>query len=128
VLDEPGTKEARAFYRTATWIVSSRLLVTEASAALGRARRTGRLTKRLSTAAFAEMRELLAAVVPIELTPSLADTAATMADAHSLRAYDAVHLATYGTIDGEDSVLVANDGSLLNAARTLGYAVAVPGG
>jgi uncharacterized protein len=127
VLNEPGTEEARGLYRTATWVVSSRLLVPEASAALGRARRTGRLAGRFSAAASTEMRAFLAAVVPIELTPSLADTAASMADAHGFRAYDAVHLATYGTIDAEDSVLVANDGNLLNAARTLGFAVAAPG-
>jgi hypothetical protein len=128
VLNEPGTEDARGLYRTATWIVSSRLLVPEASAALARARRTGRLARRFSAVASTEMREFLAGVVPIELTATLADVAAAMADAHGLRAYDAVHLATYGTIDAEDSVLVASDGNLLNAAQRLGYTVAVPSG
>ena len=127
MLDEPGAAEARGLFRTATWIVSSRLLIPEASAALGRARRMGRLSGRFSATASDAIQEFLAGVVPVELTPSLADTAAALAEAHGLRAYDAVHLATYGAIDAEDSVLVASDGSLLNAARALGYAVAVPG-
>jgi predicted nucleic acid-binding protein len=127
MLDEPGSDEARGLHRTATWIVSSRLLVPEVSAALGRARRTGRLVGRSWTAALAELRELIGELVPIEVTPGLAAAAADVAIAHDLRAYGAVHLATYASVDEDDSILVTTDGELLRAARVIGYTVAVPG-
>lgn len=127
MLDEPGSDEARELHRAATLIVSSRLLAPEASAALGRARRTGRLVGRAWTAAITGLRELVDGIVPIEVTPSLAEAAAEAALRHDLRAYDAVHLATYARVDGDASVLVTTDGDLLRAARAMSYAVAVPG-
>lgn len=127
LLDEPGSDEARGLHHAATLIVSSRLLIPESSAALGRARRMGRLVGRSWATALAELRELVGEVVPIEVTPSLADAAADAAVQHDLRAYDAVHLATYAEVDDDASVLVTTDGDLLRAARAMRYTVAVPG-
>ena len=46
----------------------------------------------------------------------------------TLRGYDAVHLASFERVEVGESVLVAADGHLVRAARTIGHAVAVPGG
>ena len=75
---------------------------------------------------LAHARELLQEVEPIEVDATLAATAGELAQAHGLRAYDAVHLASYELVDAESSVLVAADGDLVRAARSLGHAVAVP--
>jgi hypothetical protein len=127
LIPEQGTDEARRLYAAATQVFSSRLLVPEASAALARARRTGRLTARASSSALAASRALLRAVSPLEVVPAIADAAARLAEAHGLRAYDAVHLASYQRMESATSVLVAADGELVRAAVRLGHALAVPG-
>lgn len=107
--------------------MSSRLLVPEASSALARARRTGRLAARASAAARAGARALLRDVEHLEVVPAIADAAAELAEIHGLRAYDAVHLASYQPVETRTSVLVAADGDLIRVAKAIGHAVAVPG-
>jgi len=126
---ERGSIEARELYALALArrVRSSRLLVPEAFAALGRARRTGRLSSRGAARALAGTRTLLAEIEPIELDAALADHAGELATEHGLRGYDAVHLASYELIETDTSVLVAADGELVRAAKTIGHAVAVPG-
>lgn len=128
VIPEDGSLEARALYNSSTGVFSSRLLLPEACAAVGRAHRTGRLTDRASSAALAELRDLLEGVVAIEVTAGVADDASRIAAAHGLRGYDAVHLASYLRLGAEMAVLVAADGEVVQAASSLGLAVAVPGG
>jgi len=127
VVPEPGSDEALELFAAATRVVSSRLLVPEAFAALARARRMGRLGPRTATFALAGTRTLLAEVDPIELDATLADRAGELATARGLRGYDAVHLASYELMEAENSVLVAADGDLARAAKTIGHAVAVLG-
>ena len=127
LIPEQGSDEARRLYAAATQVFSSRLLVPEASAALARARRMGRLTARASDSALAASRALLEGVSPLEVIPAVADAAARLAEAYALRAYDAVHLASYRRMESATSVLVAADGDLVHAAKTVGHAVAVPG-
>lgn len=99
----------------------------EAFAALERARRMGRLGPRGAAVAVAGTRSLLDQVEPIELDSALADRAGELATEHGLRGYDAVHLASYGTIETRQSVFVAADSDLARAAKSLGHAVAIPG-
>ncbi len=99
----------------------------EASAAIARAERMGRLAEHASSSVLETTRQLLANLYPIEVAPELADEAADLARRHGLRAYDAVHLASYQRVESPTSVLIAADGDLVRAARTLGHAVAVPG-
>jgi predicted nucleic acid-binding protein len=63
----------------------------------------------------------------LELTEALARHAGDLAEAHSLRAYDAVHLASVDVVADADTVLVSADGELLVAARALGIATAAVG-
>jgi uncharacterized protein len=127
LLPEPGADESRDIYLAATRIFSSRLLVPEVSAALARARRTGRLSARSATAARRLGHALLEEVVPVDVDERLADRAWDLAGAYALRGYDAVHLASFERVEAGESILVAADGALARAARGLGHAVAVPG-
>jgi hypothetical protein len=126
LLREHGSDTSREIFFTATRIFSSRLLVPEASAALGRATRAGRLGMRSATKARDVARSLLAQVVPVEVDAELADRAWDLASMYALRGYDAVHLASFERVESEHSVLVASDGDLSRAALSLGHAVAVP--
>jgi predicted nucleic acid-binding protein len=66
-------------------------------------------------------------VVPLELTPTVAADASRIAVEHGLRAYDAVHFASFERLSADGATLVASDGELVRAARAVGYSVAVPG-
>lgn len=127
MVPERGSDTARALYASATQIFSSRLLVPELSSALARARRLERLTSRAADSAHAFGLDLLESVVLLEIAPSVADAASRLAWSRGLRAYDAVHLASYERLATDTSVLVAADGDLVRAASAAGYAVAVPG-
>lgn len=87
----------------------------------------GRLAARAIPALLASAQSLLGTIAPIELTPAIAQQAAELARSHGLRAYDAVHLASYLRAESPSSVLVAADGDLARAACGLGCTVAVPG-
>lgn len=113
---------------TATLIQSSWLLVPEANAALARARRDRRLSPGGAARALDVLRRLLAEVEALELNQNLAERAGDFAATLGLRGSDAVHLASYELIEGEESILVSADGDLAHAALSLGHAVAVPGG
>jgi predicted nucleic acid-binding protein len=126
LLREPGADQSREIFFTATKVFSSRLLVPEASAALGRATRTGRLGTRSAAKARDLARSLLEEVTPVEVSAAIADRAWDLASMFALRGYDAVHLASYERAESEHSVLVASDGDLIRAARALGHAVAIP--
>ncbi|MBA3381108.1 MAG: type II toxin-antitoxin system VapC family toxin [Actinobacteria bacterium] len=127
MLDERGADEARELYRSSAWIQSSRLLVPEVRAAIARARRMGRLRERAAERALLEATTLLAEVEPVEVDGVVASQAGELADAHALRAYDAVHLASYGRVESPTSVFVAADGELVRAAISVGHDVAVLG-
>jgi uncharacterized protein len=125
---EPGRDESRDIFLSATRVFSSRLLVGEASAALARARRGGRLSRRSAGQARILARSLLEDVVFVEVDEDLADRAWDVASMFALRGCDAVHLASFERVEAGESVLVAADGALADAGRSIGYAVAVPGG
>lgn len=127
VIPEEGSDEARRLFVAATQVLSSRLLVPESSAALTRALRMGRLAGRAIDPALTKVQTLLRGIVPLEVAPTIAENAARLARALDLRAYDAVHLASYQRVRSATSVLVAADGELVQAASSLGYATAVPG-
>lgn len=107
-------------------IQSSWLLIPEAHAALARARRDRRLSPAGAARALDVLSGLLAEVEALELDEGLAERAGELATTLGLRGSDAVHLASYERVESEDSMLVAADGALAQAALSLGHAVAVP--
>ncbi len=71
-----------------------------------------------------ELDGLLEQLDLVEIDEPLVRAAADLADAHGLRAYDAVHLAGAVTLGFDDIVLVAGDHTLLAAAHDAGLATA----
>lgn len=122
VIDEPGTDEARAAWRDASRKVSSRLLYVESRAAVARAARSGRTTRRRAISARNVIDDLWQEVTRVDPAEQLIQRAAELSDRHGLRAYDAVHLASCESVGDDDVVLVAADGNLLSAARSHGLA------
>jgi predicted nucleic acid-binding protein len=126
VLPEPGADESRDIFASARRLYSSRLLIPETSAALSRAARAGRLTSQSAVAARRLARTLFGDFELVEVDENLADRAWDLASIFTLRGYDAVHLASLEAIEVHEIVLVASDGTLADAARRNGHAVAVP--
>ena len=121
-VDEPGSTEAEATWDAADRRLSTRLLYVEARAALGAAVRERRLPAR----ALGEMRARLElfwdALDPIEADAFLVSRAGDLAEEHSLRGYDAVHLAAAEAVVDDETWFVAADRKLLEAAQTQGLA------
>ena len=124
VVDEPGTDVAGRMWDGADRLVSSRLARVEARAALAQAARVGRLTSRQLLAAKRELDGLLDQLDVVDIDDELVRSAAELAEAHALRAYDAVHLAAAARLAADDVVVVAGDRALLAGARTMGLAIA----
>ena len=121
---EPGSAAAGELWDQALRVVSVRLTRVEARAALGQAVRGGRLTRATARRLVDELDGLLAQLDLVEIDEIFVRTAADLADAHGLRAYDAVHLAGALAVGADDVVLVAGDHTLLGAAHDAGLATA----
>jgi predicted nucleic acid-binding protein len=127
MLREPGTAGARRLWKAAVVRVTSRLAYVEASAALGRARRTGRLTESQWEAAAAFLDRLWAHLDVVNVVDEVVREAAVLAWRCNLRGYDAVHCASARRFAGDEVVVVSADRHLLAACRELGMATADPG-
>jgi predicted nucleic acid-binding protein len=124
IVPERGASEVAETWLRANRRASSRLLYPEARAAVARAERMGRVLPQHLAASRRRLEALWTAVDRVELTEELALRAGDLADAHGLRAYDAVHLASLEQVGDSETVLVSADVELLEAARSLGFAVA----
>ena len=124
VVHEQGSAEVATVWQNADRRISSVVLYPEARAAIGRARRMGRLRRHSLSSARRQIEALWAVVDHFELSEPLARLAGELAEHHGLRAYDAVHLASAVAAADAELVLVAADGDLLAAARRLGLATA----
>ena len=123
-MEESGSAETAFLWDTATFRASSLLLYPEARAALGAAKRAGRI----STADCVEVRgaleRLWRLMDRVQVGNELARRAGDLAEAYSLRSYDAIHLACAETIAAEDLVVVSADRALTSAAQRLGLSTA----
>ena len=63
----------------------------------------------------------------LELTEPLARRAGALAEAHALRGYDAIHLASAEAVLDAGSVMVVADARLAEAAAAIGLEALVPG-
>lgn len=105
-VDESGRDEFLQILAGARTVTTSRLSYVETRAAFARAAREKRLsaTDVRSTGKALDQRWSQLAIV--ELDDTLVREAASLADAHPLRASDAVHLASALSIAGEDPAMV----------------------
>lgn len=123
LIAEPSSDTCRRVWRDADRLVSSRLTVVEAGAALAMAQRQRRITADEERGAWANFLRIWPDVDVVELTAELAITAAGLATSLALRGYDAVHCAAAAQLRDPDLVAVAGDVRLLDAWRSLGVAV-----
>lgn len=121
---EDGSARAAALWDGADRVVSARLVYPEGRAALAQAHRLGRLTARRLRAAVDELDARYEELDIVEIDDDLARHAGLLAELHSLRCYDAVHLAAADRIRDPDLVVVAGDGALLAAATAAGMTIA----
>lgn len=127
LIDEPGSHAARRIWDGASRIVGVVLVYPEARAALAQARRVGRLTTAQLRNAVDTLDERYLQLDVVNFDEGLARHAGELAEAHGLRAYDAVHLAAAHRVADADLVLVAGDRALLVAAEAVGMTVAAIG-
>lgn len=106
--------------------VGSRLAYPEARAALAAAARAGRIEPAGLRQAVADLEAACAAMQLVGVDAELARTAGELAEAHALRGYDAVHLATALSVAEPELVMVTWDAELAGAALAAGRSVAPP--
>jgi uncharacterized protein len=120
LVEEPSTPACRRLWDDADEVVSVRLGYAEAAAAAAQARRLARITRRTQRAALARLDQLWPQIQIVEVDQTLVQRAATVADAHQLRGYDAVHCASAELVNDQSLVAGSGDAQLLTAWRQLG--------
>ena len=123
LLDEVGSTTAREVWTEAERTACATIAYAEARAALARAVRVGRLAASDLQGAVDELESIYDQLGRIDVDESLVRRAGQLAHDHFLRGYDAVHLAAVESINDDQTVLVAGDGDLLEAAQAIGVAV-----
>ena len=126
MFDEPGSELAAELWDRAASVVSSQLIYPEARAAAAAAHRRRRITSTTLRRAVDRIDELCTELDVIGLDPDLAHSAGDLAEAHGLRGYDAVHLATALSVESDSMLLATWDGDLAHAAVAAGCSVSPP--
>jgi predicted nucleic acid-binding protein len=126
VFDEPGSELAAELWDRAESVVSSQLIYPEARAAAAAAHRRRRITSTTLRRAVDRIDELCTELDVIGLDPDLAHSAGDLAEAHGLRGYDAVHLATALSVESDSMLLATWDGDLARGAVAAGCSVSPP--
>jgi uncharacterized protein len=124
LVDEPGTEEAQRAYADAAGVRTTAVAHVEATAALARMRKGERLTAAQFRRALDDLEKIWRGLYVHAVSEALLAEAAESARVHSLRAYDAVHLA--GAISfaaGEELEFACWDRELREAARVQGFAL-----
>lgn len=129
VMIEEGSDRADALWDASDLLVTSRISYAEARAALAAGRRSGRLTRKGMADAKSALDGRFEEFDHVEVTPHLVRAAGDMAEEHSLRAYDAIHLASALSLEAPELTLVTWDGDLAIACKRVGFDLAgiVPG-
>ena len=126
MFDEPGSELAAELWDRAESVVSSQLVYPEARGAAAAAYRRRRITSTTLRRAVDRIDELCTELDVIGLDPDLAHSAGDLAEAHGLRGYDAVHLATALSVESDSMLLATWDGDLAHAALAAGCSVSPP--
>ena len=124
LIEEVGTAEAGAIWDQPDTLTTVRVAHVEARAALAAAERQRRITARVFRSAVAGLEVLWSQLSVVEIDEGLMRLAGDLATAHSLRGYDAVHLAAAHLVGA--NVFSSADRRLCAAAGTAGFHVANP--
>jgi predicted nucleic acid-binding protein len=123
---EEGSETVRRAVEAADTVATSRVAYAEARAALAMASRLGRITEEERAAAAAVFRSDWPLFSVVNVSQSLVELAAELAEAKALRGFDAIHLASSVLLlqrTAEPVHFMAWDRPLVRAARDLGLAV-----
>jgi predicted nucleic acid-binding protein len=124
LVDEPGTEEAQGAYKEADGIRTTAIAHVEATAALSRMRKGGRLTLTQLRRAIEDLESLWRGIDSHAVSDALLAKAAETARTHSLRAYDSVHLAgALSFAAGEELEFACWDKELRDAAKRHGFSL-----
>jgi len=124
LVDEPGAEDARSAYTEADGIRTTAIAHVEATAALARMRKGRRLTSTQLDRALGDLEDIWHGIFIHAVNEALLARAAESARTHSLRAYDAVHLAgALAFATGEELVFACWDKELRKAAQKHGLAL-----
>jgi predicted nucleic acid-binding protein len=123
VFREEGAELADQVWDAADVVVSSELVYPEARAAAALAHRARRVTDGQLREAVDEIERLYAALDVLAVDREVARLAGRLAEVHSLRAYDAVHLAVSVGIPTRRVVMVTRDRDLARACTANGIGV-----
>jgi uncharacterized protein len=122
--EEPGSDLAAELWDGCDAAVSSRLAYPEVRAALAAAAQNHDLATEDLDAAEQAWSGYWAATRPVELTAAVEQHAGRLADLHSLRGADAVHLASALAIADTDLIVAVWDRRLHAGAQAAGLSVA----
>lgn len=122
LVEEPGSDLANAAYDSAESAATTALAYVEASSALARMRKGGRLSVGRYRTSLDDLDALWSELDIHAVTAGLIETASRAAIDHALRAHDSLHLATITTFADIEYVVVACwDRELREAARVHGF-------
>ena len=122
LIDEDGSEDVAAIWDAADVLAAVQLIVVEARAALAAAERGARLSTAQHGHAKSALVLLVDGLVVIEVSESLIESAAELAEREALRGYDAVHLAAAHVVEAD--VFLSADTALCEAAERRGFHVA----
>jgi predicted nucleic acid-binding protein len=120
LIDEPASPICARLWDDADDVVSVRTAYVEAAAAIAQARRLGRLTRSEQRHAISLLEQTWSQMLIAEVDHVLMQRAGVLADAQSLRGYDATHCAGAESINDADVVAAGGDRQLLAAWRLVG--------
>jgi predicted nucleic acid-binding protein len=124
LIEEPGSRSASRLWDSADRVVSVRIVYPEARAALAQAQRLGRVTAQQLRSVVDDLEHRCEQMDMFDVDDALARRAGDLAEQHSLRGYDAVHLAAAHRVNDAELVVVAGDRPLLAAATVDGLTTA----
>lgn len=123
LIAEASSAAVRELWDLADGVCSSDILRVEASAALGRAARLGRLDERSAPWFARRISEDMERFTLISVDKEIVHAASAAAWTTGLRAYDLVHFATAMALTGDDLVAASGDKELLAAWSDAGLTV-----
>jgi predicted nucleic acid-binding protein len=123
LVQEPGTDISLRVFLQAETVATVRMTFAEASAALARASRLGRLTADAHDGAPAELESVWVQVDILEVDDDLVRAAGALARAHALRGYDAVHCAAALRVTSTSTVALAGGRDLREAWQREGLQI-----
>lgn len=121
---EDGTDKVEKLWADAEGIAAARLLQVEAHSALAQGRRLGHLSNLQASKARSVFESLWDEIIIVEQTPRIAEKACELASTISLRALDAIHLAS--AIEVGARIVTSADRRMVLAAQQVGFLVVDP--